>query len=54
MRGKRTYCEDISSTIKSIRTSKNHGKTVEIHGQQYEYVGNDMLFCLKTFRIKKL
>jgi len=54
MRGKRTWCEDISPTLKLIRTSKKHGKTVEIQGQQYEYVGDDMLFCLKTFRIKKL
>ena len=54
MRGKRTWCEDISPTLKSIRTSKKHGKTVEINGLQYEYVGDDMLFCLKTFRIKKL
>ena len=54
MRGKRVYCEDISPTLKSIRSGKKHGKTVEIQGQQYEYVGDDMLFCLKTFRIKKL
>ena len=54
MRGKRTYCEDISPILKSIRTSKKHGKTVEIQGQQYEYVGDDMLFCLKTSTIKKL
>ena len=54
LRGKRVYCEDISPTLKSIRTSKKHGKTVEIQGLQYEYVGDDMLFCLKTFRIKKL
>ena len=54
MRGKRIYCEDISPTLKSIRASKKHGKIVEIHGLQYEYVGDDMLFCLKTFRIKKL
>ena len=54
MRGKRIWCEDISPTLKSIRASKKHGKTVEIQGLQYEYVGDDMLFCLKTFRIKKL
>ena len=54
MRGKITWCEDISPTLKSIRVSKKHGKTVEIQGQKYEYVGDDMLFCLKTFRIKKL
>ena len=54
MRGKRVYCEDISPTLKSIRVSKKHGKTVEIQGQKYEYVGDNMLFCLKTFRIKKL
>ena len=54
MRDKRIWCEDISPTLKSIRASKKHGKTVEIQGLQYEYVGEDMLFCLKTFRIKKL
>ena len=54
MKGKRDYCEDVSSTLKLIRASKKHGKTVEIQGLQYEYVGDDMLFCLKTFRIKKL
>jgi hypothetical protein len=54
MRGKRIYCEDASPTLKSIRTSKTHGKTVEINGLQYEYVGDDMLYCLKTSRIEKL
>lgn len=54
MRGKRVWCEDVSSTLKSIRSAKKHGKTVEIHGEQYEYVGDDMLYCLKTSRIKKL
>lgn len=54
MRAKRIYCEDISPTIKSIRASKKHGKTVEIQGQLYEYVGDDMLFCLKSNTIKKL
>ncbi len=54
MRGKRVYCEDVSSILKSIRTSKKHGKTVQINGNEYEYVGDDMLYCLKTSRIKKL
>ena len=54
MRGKRTYCEDVSAVLKSIRVSKKHGKTVEINGLQYEYIGDDMLYCLKTSRIKKL
>jgi len=54
MRGRRTWCEDISSTLKSIRNSKKHGKTVEINGLQYEHIGDDMLYCLKTSRIKKL
>ena len=51
---KRVYCEDISNTIKLIRTSNKHGKTVEINGEQFEYVGDDMVYCLKTSRIKKL
>lgn len=54
MRAKRIYCEDISPTLKSIRASKKHGKTVEIQGQLYEYVGDDMLFCFKTSIIKKI
>ena len=41
MRGKSIWCEDISPTLKSIRASKTHGKTVEIQGLQYEYVGDD-------------
>lgn len=51
---KRVYCEDISQTLKLIRTAKKHGKTVEINGNQYEYVGDDMLYCVKTSTIKKL
>jgi hypothetical protein len=54
MRGKRVYCEDMSSTIKAIRTAKNHGKTVHINGLQYECIGSNMLYCLKTSTIKKL
>ena len=53
MRGKRVYCEDTSSILKTIRASKKHGKTVEINGLQYECVGDDMLYCLKTSTIKK-
>jgi hypothetical protein len=54
MRGKRVYCEDVSSILKSIRTSKKHGKTVQINGNEYEYVGDDLLYCVKTSRIKKI
>lgn len=54
MRSKRIRCEDVSPTLKSIRTSKKHGKIVEIQGIHYEYVGDDMLYCLKSSRIKKL
>jgi len=50
---KRVYCEDISLILKSIRASKKHGETVEINGLQYEYIGDDILYCLKTSRIKK-
>ena len=51
---RRVYCEDTSGILKSIRSGKKHGKTVEINGLQYEHVGDDMLYCLKTSRIKKL
>jgi hypothetical protein len=54
MRGKRIYCEDVSPTLKSIRASKKHGKTVQIHGTEYEYIGDDLLFNTKTFRVEKL
>jgi hypothetical protein len=54
MRGKRTYCEDLSPTLKSIRSHKNHGKIMTINDQQYECVGGDMFFNLKTHRIEKL
>ena len=47
MRGKRTWCEDTSPTIKYLRSSKKHGKTVEINGNQYEFIGDDMLYDLK-------
>ena len=53
MRGRRVYCEDISPVLNSIRASKKHGKTVEINGLQYEHIGDDMLYCLKTSTIKK-
>jgi len=53
MRGKRVYCEDISLILKSIRASKKHGETIEINGLQYEHIGNDMLYCVKTSRIQK-
>jgi hypothetical protein len=48
------YCEDLSPTIKKIRESKKHGKKLEISGDLYEYIGDDMLFCLKSNTIKKL
>lgn len=54
MRGKRFYCEDVSSTLKSIRAAKKHGKTVQINGIEYEYIGDDLLFNTKTNRIEKL
>lgn len=51
---KRVWCEDLSPTLKSIRTSKKNGKTIEIDGLQYEHIGDDMLYCVKTSSIKKL
>lgn len=53
MRGKRVYCEDTSSIIKSIRSHKSHGKIMTINSKQYECIGGDMLYCLKTSTIKK-
>lgn len=54
MKRKRVWCEDVSSTLRSIRSGKKHGKTVEINGMQYEYIGDDMLYCFKTSTVKKL
>ena len=51
---KRVYCEDISQTLKSIRSHKNHGKILTINSKQYECIGGDMLLNLKTNRIEKL
>jgi len=54
MRGKRVYCEDISSTLKSIRSHKNHGKIMTINNKQYECIGGNMFLNTKTNRIEKL
>ena len=54
MRGKRIYCEDISPILKSIRASKKHGKTVQINGKLYEYIGDDLLLNIETNRIEKV
>jgi len=54
MRGKRVYCEDISSTLKSIRSHKNHGKIMTINNKQYECIGGSMFLNTKTNRIEKL
>lgn len=51
---KRTYCEDASSVLKSIRTAKNHGKIRTINDLTYEQIGDDMLYCFKTSRVVKL
>ena len=48
MRGKRTWCEDTSPTIKLIKATKKHGKPVEINGIKYEFIGDDMLYDLRT------
>jgi hypothetical protein len=51
---KRFYCEDVSPALKSIRTSKNHGKIRTINDLTYEQIGDDMLYCFKTSRVLKL
>jgi hypothetical protein len=48
----RIWCEDVSPTLKEIRTSKKNGKTITKDGIVYEYVGNDMLFNTKTNKIE--
>jgi hypothetical protein len=54
MRRKRIWCEDISPTLKSIRSHKNHGKLIDINNNQYECIGGDMFLNIKTNRIEKL
>ena len=54
MRGKRTWCEDTSQTLKSIRSHKNHGKIMTINDKQYECIGGDIYLNIKTNRIEKL
>jgi len=54
MRGKRTWCEDTSPTLKSIRSHKNHGKIMTINDKQYECIGGDIFLNIKTNRIEKL
>jgi hypothetical protein len=53
-KSKRVYCEDVSKTLRTIRSSKKHGKTITLNGNQYEHIGDDLLFNLSTCRIEKL
>ena len=54
MRGKRVYCEDTSSILKSIRSHKSHGKIMTINSKQYECIGGDMFLNTNTNRIEKV
>ena len=51
---KRFWCEDDSTSLKEIVKSKKNGKTLEIDGIQYERIGEDMVLCPKSSRIRKL
>lgn len=51
---KRFWCEDDSTSLKEIITSKKNGHTLEINGIQYERIGEDMVLCPKSSRILKL
>ena len=50
----RIWCEDLSPTLREIRTSKKNGKTITLNGTIYEHVGDNLLFNTKTNRIEKL
>jgi hypothetical protein len=50
----RIWCEDMSPTLREIRTSKKNGKTITLNGTIYEHVGDNLLFNTKTHRIEKL
>lgn len=51
---KRIWCEDLSPTIKQIKSSKEHGRLIEINGVSYEKIGDDILYNTKTSRLEKL
>jgi hypothetical protein len=51
---RRIYCEDISPTLNLFRKSKHHGKTIQLNGLIYERIGDNLLYCEKTFLIKNL
>jgi hypothetical protein len=54
MRGKRTWCEDISPTLRLIKSHKNHKKSILINGVLYERIGGDMIYNSKNSLIEKL
>jgi hypothetical protein len=49
----RIWCEDFSPTLKSIKLSKQNGKFIVIQNNEYQRVGDDLLYNLKTSRIEK-
>lgn len=50
----RFWCEDLSPTLKEIKTSKKNGKSFTRDGILYEYVGDSLVFNTKTNKIEKL
>ena len=51
---KRFWCEDDSSILKEITSSKKNGQTFEKNGITYEYVGESLLLNTQTNRLEKL
>jgi hypothetical protein len=49
----RIGCEEISSIFKQIKSSKHNGKLITINNIEYERVGDDLLYNIKTSRIEK-
>jgi hypothetical protein len=49
----RAWCEDSSLTIKKIKLSKHNGDLIIIGKNEYERIGDDLLYNKKTSRIEK-
>lgn len=49
----RVWCEDSSPMFKKIKSSKHNGNLITINKNEYERIGDDLLYNTKTSRIEK-
>jgi hypothetical protein len=49
----RTGCEDNSPIFRQIKSSKYNGKLKIINNIEYERIGDNLLYNIKTSRIEK-